>query len=185
MKNSYNAIGNYTCGLLVCSAVPQPTLPLRAQSVWLYLIHLCLWSKLSLIFYLLLLQEYNIHIIKKITPHICLTHTQRHHVNTDVNDNCFYIYYCHLGYTNFGKSISNVQVTTPRIILPIGVRTGSAVSTGRWETTTSEGWTRGLSSVVRRRGSTLRRWAPGEGDNMPSPSGWEQGHQAQHICTWI
>jgi len=83
------------------------------------------------------------------------------------------------GCTNFGKSVSDVKVTTPRIILPIGVRTGCAVSTGRWETTTSEGWMRGLSSVVRRSGSTLRRWVPGEGDNIPSPSGWEQGHQAQ------
>lgn len=78
------------------------------------------------------------------------------------------------------KSKSGVEVCTVTIILPMGVRTGSAVSTGRWETTTSEGWMRGPSSVVRRRGSTLRRWVPGEGDNWPSPEGGQQGHCPQH-----
>lgn len=84
----------------------------------------------------------------------------------------------------FGKSISHAEVSTVTAMLPMGVRTGSAVSTGRWETTTSEGWMRGLSSVVRRRGSTLRRWVPGEGDNWTSPKGGQQGHCPQHhICT--
>lgn len=149
---------------------------MKRFSVLLYLIHLSVWFKLSLIFQLHLL-PYNMHNITKIKPQIHHTYMWRHHLNTDIIGNCFYT--LPYGCTNFGKSISDVVVTTPRIILPRGVRTGSAVSTGRWETTTSEGWMRGLSSVVRRSGSTLWRWAPGEGDNMPSPSVWEQGHQAQ------
>lgn len=38
-------------------------------------------------------------------------------------------------------------------ILPMGMTTGSAVRTGRCETTTSLGWISGLSSVVSRTGS--------------------------------
>nr|CAD7570030.1 unnamed protein product [Timema californicum] len=53
-------------------------------------------------------------------------------------------------------------------VLPIGVSTGSAVRTGRCDTTTSEGWIRELSSVVSRRGSTRRRWE-GDDNNRPSP----------------
>jgi len=42
--------------------------------------------------------------------------------------------------------------------LPIGVRTGSALRTGLWETTISEGSIRGFSTVVSLRGSIgLRR----------------------------
>lgn len=38
---------------------------------------------------------------------------------------------------------------------PKGVRTGSAVRTDFWETTTSEGWMREFSTVMSRRGSAF------------------------------
>lgn len=43
----------------------------------------------------------------------------------------------------------------------MGVRTGSAVNTGLWDTVTSEGSIKAFSSVVKRKGSLLL-WSEGE-----------------------